>query len=130
MKTMLFLSVIISVASAADFTKQIWSQGSEHYLFSFHAASNILISENCFNDEISLEKSTCEAAKILKQAKTLSAPKNAGVGGRNPGAIVCKDLLLKKIIVLKDQKNNENAFCSFNDGSMISAIALQSLLKD
>lgn len=130
MKIILFLSVFLTSAHASDFTKQIWSAGDNHYLFNYHAPTNTLISENCFNEEVSLEKSKCEAAQILKRKKTLVAEKGAGSGGKNPGAVVCKDLLKKKIIILKDQKNNENSFCSFDDGSMISAITLTSLLKD
>jgi hypothetical protein len=131
MKAILFLSLFYSNAFASDFTKQIWSKGNDHYLFNLHGPSNILISENCFNEDTSLEKSTCEAAKILKQQKkTLVVPADSFSGGKNPGAVACGIGLKKQVLVLKDSKNNENSFCVFDDQSMISAINLQMLLKD
>ena len=126
MRTILVLLVIFSVSAfAEDFQKQIWMKGSDYYLFSYQASSNILISQNC----VPLEKSKCDAAKALKQKHSLQAPKT-NIGGKNPGAVVCKDLLKKQIRILKNHKDDENSFCVFDDGSMISAINLQSLLKD
>jgi hypothetical protein len=129
-KAILFLSIFYSNAFASDFTAQIWSKGNDHFLFNLHAPTNLLISENCFNDDNSLEKSTCKAAKILKQKKTLVVPADSFSGGKNPGAVACSIGLKNKVIVLKDSKNNENSFCVFSDQSMISAINLQMLLKD
>ena len=130
MKSIVFLSLFITNAFASDFTKQIWSKDNDHYLFNLHAPSNLLISENCFNDDTPMDKSTCEAAKILKQKKTLVVPADSFTGGKNPGAVACGIGLKKQVLVLKDSKNNENAFCVFDDQSMISAINLQILLKD
>jgi hypothetical protein len=130
MKAILFLSLFYSNAFSSDFIKQIWSKGNDHYLFNLHTPSNLLISENCVNDDTSLDKSTCEAAKVLKQKKTLVVPADSFTGGKNPGAVACGIGLKKQVLVLKDSKNNENAFCVFDDQSMISAIHLQILLKD
>lgn len=126
MRALVFLSVIFCLAAhAEEFQKQIWMKGGEYFLFSYQASSNILISQNC----VPLEKSKCDAAKVLKQKKSLTAPKT-NIGGKNPGAVVCKDLLKKQIRILKNHKDDENSFCVFDDGSMISAINLQSLLKE
>ena len=130
MKTLLFLSVFSFGLHAEEFTKQIWSEGNHHYLMSYHQKTNLLISENCFNEGTPLEKSKCEAAHALNKKKTLKAPGNAFWGGKNPGAVVCQKLLGEKVAILKDPKNNENAFCRFADGSMISATNLAILLKD
>lgn len=130
MKAIVFFSIFCSGAFASDFTKQIWSKGNDHYLFNLHSTTNLLISENCMNENVPLEKSTCDAAKILKQQKTLVIPGNSFTGGKNPGAVACGVGLKKQVVVLKDSKNNENSFCVFDDQSMISAINLQILLKD
>nr|BDT27828.1 DUF333 domain-containing protein [Bacteriovorax sp. HI3] len=130
MKIILFLSIFSLQLHASELTKQIWSQSDEHYLMTYQPSSKILISENCFNDDVSLDKSKCEAAQILKKKKSFAAPLRSSAGGKNPGAVVCKDVLKKTIVMLKDQKNNENSFCRFDDGSMIAAITLGSLLKD
>lgn len=130
MKILLFLSVFTLHTEASELTKQIWSQGDDHYLMTYEPSSKILISENCFNSDVTLEKSKCEAAQILKKKKQLQAPPHSASGGKNPGAVVCKDVLKKSIVMLKDQKNNENSFCRFDDGSLIAAISLETLLKD
>lgn len=130
MKSVLFLSIFSVSAFASDFTKQIWSKGNDHYLFSLHTQSQIMISENCFNDQVTLEKSSCEAAKILQKKKILDVPAAAFSGGKNPGAVACGVGLKKQVVILKDSKDNENSFCVFDDQSMISAIDLQPLLKD
>lgn len=130
MKAIVFLSILFSNAQASDFSNQLWSKGKDHFLFSYHAPSNLLISENCFNEKVSLEKSNCDAAKILNQKKSLTLASADFSGGKNPGAVVCGVGLKKQVIILKDSNENENAFCQFDDLSMVSAIELQSLLKD
>jgi hypothetical protein len=130
MKAIVFLSIFCSGVFASDFTGQIWSKNKKHYMFSLHKPTQTLISENCFNETVTLEKSTCDAAKILKQKKTLTVPATAFTGGKNPGAVACGIGLNKQVIVLKDINENENSFCVFDDQSMISAIDLQILLKD
>ncbi len=130
MKTILFLSVISMSAWSSDFSKQVWSKGSDHYVFTYQESSKLLVSLHCLNEDVKLEDSKCDAVKILKKKKTLTLPKGASDGGKNPGAIVCKVGLNNKVYILKDAQNNENSFCVFDDGSMISAITLQSLVKE
>ena len=130
MKAAIFLSIFFSDTFASEFSKQIWSKGSDHYLFSLHTPTQIMISENCYNDDISLEKSTCDAARALKNIKSLLIPSSAFSGGKNPGAVACGIGLKKEVVILKDSKDNENSFCVFDDQSKISAIDLQRLLKD
>lgn len=130
MKTAVFLSILFSNVFASEFSKQIWSKGNDHYLFSLHTPTQIMMSENCFNDDMSLEKSTCDAAQALKNTKSLLIHSSAFSGGKNPGAVACGIGLKKEVVILKDSKNNENSFCVFDDQSMISAIDLQGLLKD
>ncbi|MEA9357654.1 hypothetical protein SHI21_15600 [Bacteriovorax sp. PP10] len=130
MKAIVFLSIFSFSAFASDFTKQIWSHNSDHYLFSLHSPSQILVSENCFNDEVTLEQSKCDAIKALNQKHSLTVPASQFSGGKNPGAVACAVGLKMTIRIFTNSKNNENSFCEFNDGSMISAINLQSLLKD
>ena len=130
MKTLLFLSIIMMPAFSADFNKQVWSKGFEHFVFSYQESTNLLVSLHCLNEDVNLQNSPCEAVKILKNKKSLTLPRGASSGGKNPGAVVCKTALNKNILILKDSKNNENSFCVFDDGSMISAITLQSLIKD
>lgn len=130
MKAIVFLSIFCSSVFASDFTKQIWSKGNDHYLFSLHIPTQIMISENCFNDDVTLEKSSCEAAKILKNKKSIVVSADSFSGGKNPGAVACGVGLKKQVVILKDSKDNENSFCVFDDQSMISAIDLQPLLKD
>lgn len=132
MKAILFLSIFLNTAMAQDKavenSRQFWSNGSTHYLFSYNADSRILISDTCLDESQSLDKSKCEAAKALKN-KNLKVDAVHFRGGKNPGAVACTEALKKKIIILKDSKNNENSFCVFEDESMISAINLQNIIK-
>lgn len=130
MKAILFLSIFSVSAFASDFTSQLWSQKDQHYLFSMHSPTNVLISKNCFNELVELKDSSCLAAKVLLENKKYEIPAQEFSGGKNPGAVVCKIALQKEIRILRDVKNNENSFCVFADGSMVSASNLQSLLKD
>ncbi|WP_408095649.1 hypothetical protein ACJVC5_11445 [Peredibacter sp. HCB2-198] len=131
MRTLLILSIICSLAAyAEDFQRQIWMKGSDYYVFTYHASTNMLISENCFNPKVTLEQSKCDAAKIFKEKKTYKIPAGAAKGGKNPGAVICKDVLKKQIRILKNHKDDENSFCVFDDGSMVSAIGLETILKE
>lgn len=130
MKAIVFLSIFCSSAFAADFSKQIWSLKDDHYLFNLESKSQILISESCLNENTNLENSKCEAAQAFKYKSSLDVDSKEFAGGKNPGAVACTIGLKKKIVILKDSKDNENSFCIFDDQSMISAINLHILLKD
>ncbi len=132
MKAILFLSIFFNTAIAQvkgdENIRQFWSNGSTHYLFSYNPNTKILISDTCLDESQSLDKSKCEAAKALKN-KNLQVDPVHFRGGKNPGAVACTSGLKKKIIILKDSKDNENSFCVFEDESMISAINLQNIIK-
>ncbi|MBC7713069.1 MAG: hypothetical protein H7177_07005 [Rhizobacter sp.] len=130
MKILLLLSTISFSVWSSDLSRQVWTHGSDNYLFSLDPSSNILISHHCVNSEVSFEKSTCTAAKIIQEKKTVKLPAGSMKGGKNPGAVICTIGLKQKIKILKDLQNNENSFCVFDDGSMISAINLIALVKD
>lgn len=128
MKVILFLSLFLNTLQAEEYVRQIWSSGSEHYLFLHDPKSQVLISDNCIDDSNDLKKSTCAAALALNNKNIKIAPEHFQ-GGRNPGAVACTQGLKKEIVILKDRKNNENAFCKFEDGSMIAAINLLPIIK-
>lgn len=117
-------------AWSAEFSKQVWSKGFDHYVFTYQESSKLLVSLHCLNGDVKIENSKCDAIKILKKKHTMTLPAGSSEGGKNPGAVVCKVSLNKKVYILKDSQNNENSFCVFDDGSMISAITLQSLIKE
>ena len=73
-------------------------------------------SEACF-------KGTCEATNFFKKKiENFKAP--ASVNGQNPSALVCHTLKLP-VIILRDQRDNEQSFCQFSDNSMASANAIE-----
>ena len=128
MKVILFLSLFLNTLQAEEYVRQIWSLRSEHYIFSHNPKTQILISDNCIDDSQDITKSSCAAAIALKNKNIKIAPQHFS-GGRNPGAVACTQGLKKEIVILKDPKNNENAFCKFEDGSMIAAINLLPIIK-
>jgi putative hemolysin len=77
------------------------------------ADQELLVDRLCWS-----HRNTCKALLKLPQA-TLSAVRGELSGGRNPGAVVCLKLGGESVVGL-DVRGNENSFCRFDDGSLIS----------
>lgn len=71
------------------------------------------VSESCLN-------SKCDALhKPSFKKETLDRS-----GGRNPAAVRCKEFG-HKIVILKDENNDELSFCQFPDGSLIDVFSVK-----
>lgn len=64
---------------------------------------------------------TCQAWRALKTPRPVAL---VGKGGRNPGSVVCSEQLKGKI-VMGSRGHSTQAFCQFDDGSVLSLGALQ-----
>ena len=64
---------------------------------------------------------TCLAWRALKTPRPVAL---VGKGGRNPGSAVCSDQL-KGQVVMGSRGHSTQAFCRFDDGSLLSLGALQ-----
>lgn len=63
----------------------------------------------------------CQAWRALKTPRPVAL---VGKGGRNPGSAVCSEQLKGKI-VMGSRGHTTQAFCQFDDGSLLSLGALQ-----
>jgi hypothetical protein len=82
------------------------------------SALHMTLSKDC---EKSPGKFKCDAYSALAKASiTGTYPK----GGASPGAVICESKLGGQVMIGKDSGRNENAFCLFNDGSMVSCGSL------
>ena len=60
----------------------------------------------------------CEAYDSLKRASFKGLKKKLH-GGKEPGAVVCREKLKARVLIGRDDAGNQNSFCAFNDGSLV-----------
>ncbi|MGZ3789640.1 MAG: hypothetical protein ACXVLQ_14015 [Bacteriovorax sp.] len=101
-------------------TSEVWSLGNQFFPMEKDQQSGSLISLGC-----SHKKAKCDAFRALRQEKKIALSEMDLVGGKNPGAVMCKKFFKAEIVILRDSNTNENAFCKFKDGSLVSAGALR-----
>lgn len=123
MKIFLMTTFLFSNVFASDYTNQIWSHKNDHYVVAHNSKTNLYISEYCLH-----AKTKCEAMSAFEQTEKIKLPPGSVTGGKNPAAIICSAGLKQKVIILKDKNEDENSFCLFNDGSIISTSSLNKLI--
>lgn len=107
--------------NAADF--EIWRFEKKHYLLIHEPQDQYPVSEHC------IEKiNSCKALETLQENKKYTLKKDVLSGGKNPGAIVCSEILKENVLILSDSLGNVASFCQFKDGSSISTQALTKFL--
>ena len=89
-----------------------------------HKKKKYLISLHCGKKE-----RRCQASQILSSSKNISLSKGSLLGGKNPGAFVCRTLKEARVVFGRDLMGNQQSFCQFNDGSLLSSGILESLIK-
>lgn len=102
--------------SADELTKDTFVFEGKSREFINIPSEHLTISQNCL-DKIKKEIVwNCEAHASLAKATLFGVPKTRGI---NKGAFVCKNNFQGRVIIGRDQNNNENSFCEFKDGSII-----------
>jgi hypothetical protein len=120
MKSIIFASLFIVNANAITPEipeAEMWSLGNEYFPVENEATTQKLISINCKTNK-------CFAYKALKDQSKIQLTEKELEGGKNPGAVICKKIFNGNILILRDKLKNENAFCKFFDGSIVSASGL------
>jgi len=116
LKSVLIIYLIIFANQSFAF-EQVWKMGSMFLNMNEDSSKNILYSNSC-------SKKDCLALRLTKDITFKNLRKDSLLGGKNPGAVLCKEVLKMKIVYLKDMSGNENTFCLFNDNSMISSSSI------
>ena len=97
----------------------VWSRGDILYLMEKDPVTGSILSKPCLE-----KKGDCAAFQILKKKESYNLDPADLAGGKNPGAVICKKNLKATVLILEDNDENENAFCKFSDGSLLSVSAL------
>jgi len=118
MKTKIIFLFILFLHSFQVFgVEEIWKLGSTFIPLSQNPAKKWLISLQC-------EEKACIASDELKKISMKSLSKGDLQGGKNPGAVLCHKINEASIVFLSDLQGNQNSFCKFKDGSMVSSSTL------
>ena len=116
--TLLLLFLLISPRhsfASADSNIQLWKEGDRFYSLKKDPDGQTLLSSDCFNSE-----DTCEALKAMKKKLKLTFAQKELSGGKNPNSLKCSKGHQGRVLILKDDDGNENSFCRFSDGSLVS----------
>ena len=124
-KMMFFLILVLSLFSnsfAQVGSKKIICQSN------FWKISNKL-EEVCYDDSLNAHfskscfESSCFAKKIKNMAKSIELSIDEKNPNQNPGAIVC-DKLKGKVVIGRNLRGSEIAFCKATDGSLVDLASL------
>lgn len=114
--TVLLFVLLYSIQIHA--VEEVWKLGSTFIPLSQNPAKKWLISLHCE------EQVPCMAREELKKISMKLLEKGDLKGGKNPGAVLCHKISDASIVFLSDLQGNQNSFCKFKDGSMVSSSTL------
>lgn len=67
----------------------------------------------------SCQEKGCMALSKGKEFKDAELPAESLVGGKNPKAVRCKELMGGTVLIGQDRKGNAQSFCHFKDDSFL-----------
>ncbi len=108
MKHFILLLLILRTADAKP--EMIYRFGNMSMLF--HSVEGIVVNRSC-------EASTCLALEQAKRHQEAELSADLLLGGKNPSAVRCKELMGGKVLIGVDMEGNEQSFCVFKDGSYL-----------
>jgi len=80
------------------------------------ATEKVTVSASCAKPDGTLD---CEAMQLLRRGKTVQLTSAELSRGLPPGAVICAKLKIANTTG-RDAKGNEDGFCTFADGSLVS----------
>lgn len=111
------LALLLMNGPVINAQEQIWRAGDQFVSVFEDKKENLLYANSC-------KKYNCDALKETKKLSWKQLPADSLTGGKNPGAVLCKQYLKQSIIYLRDMQGNETSFCQFKDKSFISSSSL------
>jgi hypothetical protein len=78
----------------------------------FAKVDGIYVNRSCKNKK-------CEAFQKYIQFSKKSLPRDLLLGGKNPAAVRCKELMGGEVIIGRDRDGHEQSVCQFRDGSYL-----------
>lgn len=111
MKKIMTLFTILSLQTAlAGPDVLIYRFG--HMKVAFVKIDGLVVNKACLEKE-------CDATRKGKEFKDAELPVESLVGGKNPKAVRCKELMGGTVVIGLDRKGNEQSFCYFKDDSFL-----------
>ena len=114
---LLFAGVVASPAQAGAGPR--FRINDQEVEFKADEGASLLLSASCVKASGGYD---CAAFRARRKA-SLRAVTSRLIGGANPGAVICRGLGAE-VVNGRDSSGNENSFCRFSDGSMISSGSL------
>ncbi len=78
----------------------------------FAKVDGVYVNRSCKNKK-------CEAYQKFIQFSKKSLSRDLLMGGKNPSAVRCKELMGGEVIIGKDHDGDEQSVCQFSDGSYL-----------
>lgn len=103
-------SILFLLFSMNTFAVEIYNFGEMKIAFA--EKDGFIVNKKC-------AKVGCMALKKGKQYKDKLPANMVLVGGKNPMAVRCKELMKGEVIIAVDSKGNEQSFCRFKDDSYL-----------
>lgn len=115
-----------SITNDLNYSFESWLINKKHIQFVKYEDTFILVSKKCdiIKNLDSLHTSNCVALKKLASISLKSLKSNSLKGGKNPGAVLCSQVLNAKVVYGLTKFKDERTFCLFSDDSYISTEAL------
>lgn len=101
----------------AHAAEQSFELGGKQVNFFRSEEKHLTVSRGCLKSNGSL---SCQAYESLSKA-SLDGLESKNSGGANPGARICDSELKGEVVIGRDKSGNENSFCRFSDGSLVSS---------
>ncbi len=97
-----------------DFT--IWKTQNKKYEVFYSKEFDVYLSSECYQKK-------CKAIDFLNVLKTMQLKKEDDLTSKNPGSPICHQLN-GKIVIARNERNSEVAFCEAADGSLVELSGL------
>lgn len=111
----------LATLSAKDGREEMWKLDQGTLPFLRFDAQRVVLSGSCRTPAGTLD---CEALRFLKSGTTVELGPADHAGGMSPGTAVCRKTK-HQIMTGTGPTGNEDGFCRFGDGSMVSVGALE-----
>lgn len=103
------------------YASEIWQLGKSKVLVDFNKDLKAYISKSCSDSDA---KKRCFWDKIRNDKLLKNVKVEDVIGGKNPGAEICKKIPNAKLIFGENIKKQVQSFCLFEDKSFISSGAI------
>ena len=84
----------------------------------------IEVSENCIPDDRAASCMALLAVSTIEKIAVARTVMKSAPGGRNPGAVFCKEQLEGAVVIASDLDGNADSLCSFSDSTFVTNSSL------